>query len=552
MNDAIIIAGVDGAIERFNAAAERMFGWREGQAIGRNLAEFLPSDDGAPMTFVDVFVRSAQPAGAGRTIECEGARRDGSTFPMEASTAAMLFEDRPTLVAVMRDLTERKAVERKIRHAALHDTLTGLPNRLRFRQLVDEQLDRIKAGERAELTVIGLNLDRFRSINDLFGFRFGDNAIREMGARFRAQLGPGDALARLTGDEFGVLLDGPRPSAAIDSLCDALRGCRDHPVRVDDTHAAIGLRIGLVSIDAADAPDDAQTVIQMLETTLAAARVGGEDGFRAYNPAIGRAREDAVRLERDLRQALERDELTLVYQPKIAIDGGRVVGMEALMRWRRRDADGERDVVSPAEFIPVAEETGLIGPMGEWALREACARTREWAVGPFEGLKCAVNLSPRQFRDARLSDKIRAALDATGLAPGNLELEITESGLIDGVDDVVNLMAAVKAHGVTIAIDDFGTGYSSLSYLKRLPIDVLKIDQSFLRGVPSDGDDVSIVRAVIGLAQALDLKLVAEGVETEAQAAFLRDARCDVAQGYLYARPLAADDFAEFLAAARG
>ncbi|MEM6492475.1 MAG: diguanylate cyclase, partial [Pseudomonadota bacterium] len=268
VNDAIVIAAADGAVERFNAAAERMFGWRESETIGRNIAEFIPNDSSAPMTFVDFFVRNAQADSAGALTEIEGRRRDGSPFPMEASIAAMLFEDRPTLVAVVRDLTERKAAEAKIRHAALHDTLTGLPNRLRFRQLVDENLAALRAGRRADFVVVGVNLDRFRSINDLFGFRFGDRAIQAMVARLNGALRADDRLARLTGDEFGVLVGGDATPTAVQDLCADLLKCRDAPVSIDGTDASISLRVALVRISATDAPADAQAVIQRLGTTL--------------------------------------------------------------------------------------------------------------------------------------------------------------------------------------------------------------------------------------------------------------------------------------------
>lgn len=548
--DAIVIVGADGAIERFNRAAEKMFGWRQGETIGRRVELLMTQRDGdIHQGFIDRLV--ARDNGAGEAIghprELLGQRKDGATFPVEITLTQMVFDDRRTFIAVIRDLTERKMAEERLSHLAHHDSLTGLPNRTLLSQILNAYLNELHTGKREPFVVVGVDLDRFKSINDLFGYAFGDKVLTAIADRLRGMIHPDDTLARPSGDEFTIILEREPPEDELQTLCKRILELRSRPVDFDGAEASIGMSLGVVRCSA-DENLDADMVMQRLETTVAVAKESGRNAFRNYSEAIGRRRDEFAKLEFDLRRALDEGGLELLYQPKISIAQNRVVGMEALLRWNRANESGGTDMVSPAYFIPIAEESGLIVRMGAWALEEACRRAKEWAKGAHEDLKVAVNLSPQQFRDAGLSEKVRQALRATELNPKNLELEITESGLVDGVDDVVKLMRELKSVGVTIAIDDFGTGYSSLSYLKRLPIDVLKIDQSFMRGVPADQEDMSIVRAVIGIAKTLDLALVAEGVETPDQVTFLREQDCDVAQGYLYAKPLAADAFGRFLA----
>lgn len=547
--DAIVIVAADGSIERFNRAAEQMFGWRQGELIGRRV-ELLMADDDARehQRHVARAVQGAQGAGAkiGRPRELIGRRKDGTTLPIEVTLTHLNFDDRQIFIGVVRDLTERKLAEERLRHQAHHDPLTGLPNRTLLSQILNARLSEQRGPGGAPFVVIGVDLDRFKSINDLFGFTFGNKALTEIAGRLARVIGPEDLLARPSGDEFVIVLRDEPSDDALQDLCARILNLRSTPVEFDGAEASIGMSVGVVRC-AADEAVDADAVMQRLETTVGVAKESGRNAYRRYSNAIGKRRDEFARLEFDLRRSVDQGGLQLLYQPKVSLTQNRVVGMEALIRWNRVDETGETKVVSPASFIPIAEESGLIVRIGAWALEEACRTARRFATGSHHDLKVAVNLSPQQFRDARLSDKVRAALQGADLPPQNLELEITESGLVDGVDDVVRLMDDLKSLGVTIAIDDFGTGYSSLSYLKKLPIDVLKIDQSFMRGVPADQEDNSIVRAVIGIAQTLELDLVAEGVETPQQVEFLRALNCEVAQGYLYARPLAADAFGAFL-----
>ena len=547
--DAIVIVGADGAIERFNRAAEKMFGWSQGQTIGRKV-DMLMTDEIARdhQSYVDRLI--AQEIGAGAALghprEQLGRRKDGSTFPIEITLTQMNFDERRTFIAVIRDLTERKMAEERLRYLAHHDTLTGLPNRTLINQIINRRIEAQREGRLGAFVVLGVDLDRFKSINDLFGFSFGDKVLTAIADRLRGMVDADDILARPSGDEFIILFDKQPDEEETERLCSRILDLRARPVEFDGAEASIGMSVAVLRCHPGE-DIDADMVLHRLETTVAVAKESGRNAYRRYSDEIGKRKDESAKLEFELRRALDEGGLQLLYQPKVSLSQNRVIGMEALLRWNRVGEDGGANVVSPVQFIPIAEESGLIVRMGAWALEEACRKAKEWAVGRHADLKVAVNLSPQQFRDARLSDKVRGALASTGLEPKNLELEITESGLVDGVDDVVKLMRSLKDVGMTIAIDDFGTGYSSLSYLKRLPIDVLKIDQSFMRGVPADQEDTSIVRAVIGLARTLDLGLVAEGVETADQVSFLHEMACDVAQGYFFAKPLPAEAFGQFL-----
>lgn len=440
-----------------------------------------------------------------------------------------------------RDITQQRLAEEKIRHMAHHDALTQLPNRA----LLHDRLGRAIAQAQRNSTALALlfiDLDHFKTINDSLGHPIGDRLLQEVAARLLGCTRAADTVARIGGDEFVVLLgDLDRPEAArlvAQKVIDALSA----PVALDDHALQITPSIGICTYP--DDGGDVDTLMRNADTAMYHAKQVGRNNFQFFTQAMNDAAQQRLRLERDLRQAVERGEFSLHYQPQVDMRSGGIVGFEALVRWRHP----ERGMVAPSEFIPVAEETGLIEPIGKWVLQEACARGRAWQQTGNPGLLVAINCSAKQFQHEGFVATVARILAESGVPAQQLELEITESILIHHSEEVNARFQELEKMGVRLSIDDFGTGYSSLSYLKRLAIHQLKIDQSFVRDIGSDPDDVAIVNAIIAIAHSLKLNVVAEGVETAEQLAFLRSAGCDTAQGYFFSKPLPAEEFERLLA----
>ena len=445
---------------------------------------------------------------------------------------------------VMLDVTESKALERELAHQAFHDSLTGLPNRALFQDRLGHSLAR-SGREGRYVAALFMDLDNFKVINDSLGHEVGDGLLVEVAGRLGACVRPGDTAARLGGDEFAVLLEniaGTDDAVAVaDRIAEALSepfGLGGRDVYVS---ASIGVALGGGSTEDAPGLDD---LIRRADLAMYGAKKKGKAGHEVFDPSMNAAAHARLGLENDLRRAIERDEFKLFYQPKVRVTPGRggadeVVGVEALIRWEHP----ERGLVSPAEFIPVAEETGLIVPIGRWVLEEACRRAVEWqgAAGNGEPFVMGVNLSARQFADRGLVGDVSRILEETGLPPAALELEITESVVMDDAPTTTSLLGELKDLGVRLSIDDFGTGYSSLSYLQRFPVDYLKVDRSFVGNIGRAGEsseDAVIVGGIVSLARDLGLRVVAEGVETAEQLLRLREMGCDMAQGYYFSRPL--------------
>jgi diguanylate cyclase (GGDEF)-like protein len=431
--------------------------------------------------------------------------------------------------------------EERLSSLAYHDTLTGLPNRLLFHDrlaLAVAQSPRHGKG----LAVLFMDVDRFKVINDSLGHSVGDRLIREVAARLRACVREGDTVARLGGDEFTVLL--PDVGQAVDAakvagkVLDVIRV----PFDIDGREIFVTSSMGISLYP--DDGRDAETLVKNADAAMYRAKEQGRDRYLLYTPALNATALERLALESSLRKALPNDELLLHYQPIVDVATRRVHGVEALLRWNHP----ELGLVPPADFIPLAEVTGLILAMGPWVLRTACAQARAWQeLHP--GLRVAVNLSARQFQEPGLVGHVTDALADTGLDPRLLQLEITESSAMQNAQAAIQTLRELKALGVGLSIDDFGTGYSSLSYLRRFPIDTLKIDQSFIRDIGADPDDAAIASAIIALARTLKLSVVAEGVETAEQLAFVARHGCDQTQGYLFSRPLSAQRCADLLAA---
>ncbi len=459
---------------------------------------------------------------------------------LEREVEARTRELRLANAKLRRDLDERRQVEHNIRHLAHHDALTGLPNRALFRDRLTHamaQADRY----RQILAVMFLDLDRFKAINDTLGHDVGDQLLRIAAERLRTCVRDCDTVARLGGDEFTVIVEdlGSVQDAAVvaQKIIDGLA----QPFHLLGHEVFITASIG-ITIYPTDG-ENVETLLRNADSAMYRAKEHGRNNFQFYVADMNTRARERLMLESALRRALEREEFTLYYQPRVDLFSGKVIGAEALLRWRHP----EMGQVPPAEFIPILEETGLIIPVGEWVLHTACAQARAWQDAALGPVRVAVNLSVRQFLQRDLVDRVRRALERVNLDAGALELEITEDLLLE--QNQANLVAleGLKALGVHIAIDDFGTGYSSLSYLKRLPIDTLKIDQSFIRDIERDADGKAIASAIIAMATSLRLTVIAEGVETEQQLGFLRAHGCDEIQGFSFSQPLTAAEFESLL-----
>jgi diguanylate cyclase (GGDEF)-like protein len=432
--------------------------------------------------------------------------------------------------------------EARLQYLGNYDSLTGLANRDLLRDRASQAITHARRVERS-VGLLVLNLDRFKLVNESFSHAAGDALLRLVGERLAAAVRDGDTVARLGADTYAVLAT---DLARADDLLAVARKIQEAmlaPFALEERDLHLSMSIG-ASTHPRDG-EDFDTLLRNADAAMHRVKSEGRNGLQFYTASMTRQATDRVELENDLRRALGRKELEVHYQPQVVLADGRIVGVEALTRWHHQ----RRGWVPPGEFIPVAEDSELIQPLGEFALAESCRQSRIWSGAGFGPLRLAVNVSARQFRDPRFVEAVERALLASGLEPGNLELELTESVLVEKRDHTIRVLTRLKELGVQIAVDDFGTGYSSLSYLSRLPIDCLKIDRSFVSRTQEHGQDAAITQAVISLAHSLGLRVIAEGVETAEQLEFLRRHRCDQAQGFLFSRAVKADAMARLLAA---
>jgi diguanylate cyclase (GGDEF)-like protein len=486
-------------------------------------------------------IRQQVDAGKQWSGELQFQRKNGESFPVGASVSSVhdLYGALGHYFLVFSDITERKDAERQIYRLAYYDPLTGLPNRTLFYSLLEQALTEAHRN-RTHGAVLFLDLNRFKNINDSFGHTPADAILREVGRRLSTTLRSQDVVSRLGGDEFVVALPDISRREHAGHVAQKLLAALAEPFFVEQHEVLLSASIG-VSIFPEDGRDT-ETLLKNADVAMYRAKKLGSSTHVFYSQEMNLRSLDRLKLEGNLRRAVERGELCLHYQPQLDLASGRITGAEALLRWFHP----EQGLISPAQFIPVAEETGLIIPIGEWVIDAACRQIRAWIDQGLPPVRVAVNLSTRQF-SATLPRTVLAIIARHGIPTDSLELEITESMLMHNADSVVAMMREFGDAGILMALDDFGTGYSSLSYLKRFPIDNLKIDQSFVRGIPTDPDDSAIARAIISMAKNLRLSVIAEGVETLAQMEFLRDAGCDEIQGYYFSRPIPADEFAALL-----
>jgi diguanylate cyclase (GGDEF)-like protein/PAS domain S-box-containing protein len=437
------------------------------------------------------------------------------------------------LIFQIQDITDRKRAEERLLHDAFHDALTGLPNRALFMDHLRLAVDRTKRRQARQFAVLFLDLDRFKVVNDSLGHMVGDQLLIGIARRLEKSLRPGDSVARLGGDEFTVLLEDISDVSEATAVAERLQKELSRPFNLGGHEVFTTVSIGIApSTIGYDRPEN---FLRDADTAMYCAKTLGKARHEVFDKNMHARAMNQLQLETDLRRALEREEFFIHYQPIVSLETGRIVSFEALVRWQHP----ERGIIPPSKFIPVAEETGLIVPLGGWVLRESCRQMREWQMlhptNPL--LSISVNLSGKQFAQPDLIDQIKQALKETGLAPSSLKLEITESVVMENIETATEMLKQLRALGVELSIDDFGTGYSSLSYLHRFPIDTLKIDRSFVTQMSDNNENTEIVRTIIMLARNLDMNVVAEGVETEPQLAQLMTLGCQCAQGYLFSKP---------------
>ena len=537
--DGVLWVDDTGQILMANPSMEALTGYRPTELVGQNVGIFLPEHLRARHTqsMRDYF--TAPHSRAMGLMDLKLARRDGQMLPVDISLGHWDDEGARYAIAYVRDLTERKRFEESLRHQATHDELTGLPNRWLFHLQLNQSLARAaRSGRR--VAVLLLDLDYFKTVNDSFGHAMGDALLVQVGARIRGALRENDLLARLGGDEFAVLVTDLDELDEVVSVATKLLMSLQASYRLQDQDVYSGASLGLAFY-----PDDArdsETLLRYADMAMYQAKQAGRGAYAFYSPELDRRVHEDMRLHTHLKDAIALGAMSLHYQPQVDVQTGLIVGAEALLRWH----DPELGHVSPARFIPVAEATGLILPLSDWVLETACLQIAAWERAGTP-IRVAVNVSAQQFRQRNLPEKVHAALARTGALSQWLDIEITESAAMTQPEHAREQLDALVALGCRVALDDFGTGYSSLGYLKALPVSKLKIDKSFMQGIPGDSNDVSISRAIIALAHSLGLTLVAEGVETDAQLAFLRQNGCEVYQGWLFAKAMAAEDLTERL-----
>jgi diguanylate cyclase (GGDEF)-like protein/PAS domain S-box-containing protein len=534
IGDAVICTNVEDRITFLNAGAEALTGWSCDEAMNQPMSEvFRLLDAQCRQAASTAMIKTRKGASVHLPLHCKLSRRDEMEIAIEASLAPIHDRDgQPTgRVVIFRDVSTARATALQIMHAAQHDFLTGLPNRALLIDRIDQA---IVFAERhtKQVAVLFLDLDGFKHINDSLGHPVGDKLLQSVAKRLLEGGRASDTVSRQGGDEFVVLLTGLSQSEGAAIAARRILDAVSEVHRIDQHELHITTSIG-VSVYPDDGTD-AETLIKNADTALYQAKDQGRRGYQYFKPVMNERAVERQSVEAQLRRALERNELSLHYQPKIDFGTSRIVGVEALLRW----TNATRGSIPPAQFIPVAEACGLILPIGNWVMRRACEQAQAWASAGLPRTTIAVNVSAMEFWNHDFLDGLFAILEETGLAPDLLELELTESVLMKHLDATRVVLRTLRERGVQVAIDDFGTGYSSLSYLQELPIDALKIDQSFIAQITTPEDDACIVNAVIGMGRSLHLRVIAEGVETAAQLSFLRAHQCDEAQGYYFSRPV--------------
>lgn len=530
----------EGRLLFVNAAQAEALGRTQAELVGRDVGELFGPERGTLSRELDKEVFARGEALPGFEEVAQGA--DGSRIEL-FTTKAPLRDAQGDVVAVLStsiDITERKRTEERLLHLAQHDPLTALPNRI---YLGDRLRERCGRGRRVEdgFALHFLNLDRFKAVNDALGHAMGDRLLVQVAKRLRAALRDGDVVARLGGDEFAVIQENVSGAGDAGHLAGRLLSVFEKPFRIGHKSVSVGASLGVTLFPADSAGAD--ELLRNADLAMYRAKRSGGGRFSFFDPEMDAAAHQAMVLEAELRRALSRQEFELVWQPQVSLKTGRISGAEALLRWRH----AEKGIIAPATFLHLAEETGLIAPITEWALAAACAQGVVWSKRRPGGLRISANLSPSLFATRNVRDMVLDALAVTGLPPELLDLEITERVLVDKVDTVASTLRSLREIGVNFSIDDFGTGYSSLAHAKTFPVQRLKVDQSFIAHLDVSRDDAAIVGAIISLAHGLGMEAVAEGVETAEQVMALRRLACDEVQGYFVREPITAAELTAML-----
>jgi diguanylate cyclase (GGDEF)-like protein/PAS domain S-box-containing protein len=544
IGDAVACTDISGNITFLNLVAEKMTGWSHKEAEGRPMADVLE--------ILDATSRKANT----NPMELDGeekqtmhlrsnnilVRQDGVEIPIEDSVAPIHDREGQATgaVIVFRDVSAARAMTLQLAHSAEHDVLTGLPNRALLNDRINQAII-LASRHMKKVAVLFLDLDGFKHINDSLGHLTGDKLLQSITKRLRDCVRASDTVSRQGGDEFVVLLSemehsedaGVTARRLLQTVADT------HFINQQDLHVTTSIGVSVYPDDGLDA----ETLLKNADTAMYQSKENGRQSFQFFKSSMNERAVERQSIEEGLRRALERNEFTLQYQPKVNLKTNEITGAEALLRW---NPDG-RGPVSPAKFIPVAEDCGLILPIGKWVLREACTQARAWVDARLPPIAMAVNISAMEFRHEQFLEGVFEILKETDLDPKLLELELTESVLMKRVEATGSILEALRAKGVRVAVDDFGTGYSSLSYLRKFPIDALKIDQSFVRQITTSPGETSIVTAIISMGRSLGLRVIAEGVETREEVAFLQAQKCEEAQGYHFSRPLPPGQFVKLL-----
>ncbi|MCB8816514.1 sensor domain-containing protein [Desulfosporosinus shakirovi] len=539
IGDAVITTDVQAKIEYFNPVAEALTGWSNKEAIGLSLEKVFKIINEETGESVESPVTRSLREGRVVSIADQIVLKNklGNTVSIEDSAAPIRDRDDTIIGAVLvfRDVSYKRNHMKELAHQAQHDALTGLPNRFLFNEHLKQALARARRKE-GKVAVMFLDLDRFKLINDTMGHNLGDQLLKSVAERIHQTLREGDTVARQGGDEFLVLLPEIKDEMEAKAVSERILGVFSKPIILEDNEIYMSASIGISLY-----PDDSldrETLVKQADTAMYYAKERGRNNCQFFTPGLNIKANQRLSTENSLRKALIRGEFVLHYQPQVNLDTGHIVGLEALLRWN----SVELGLVSPAAFIPVAEETGLIIPIGEWVLRTACAQNKTWQDQGFIPLRIAVNISARQFQDPGFIKLVKQVLQDTKLDSQWLELEITERIAMEKGEITLEILNAFKELGVRISIDDFGTGFSSLNYLSRMPIDTLKIDQTFIQDISSGDNGKEVVTAIIQLAKNLQLNVIAEGVETNNQCSFLKDKLCDEMQGYLFSKAVPSEE----------
>ncbi|HET7201390.1 MAG TPA: EAL domain-containing protein, partial [Burkholderiales bacterium] len=540
-----MIVLIDRATMRFvdvNETACRLLGYSRAELLQKGPQDVLPvSREDLARSYDELIARpGGEPDASLGGMKSHYLSKDGSPLPFESTRHVLRSGDSYIIAAISRDIRARLAIEEKVAYLAQFDALTGLPNRNLFQDRLAQAMALASRND-WPMAVLFIDLDRFKLVNDTQGHGAGDKLLKEAAERLRSCIRSSDTVGRLGGDEVAAILSELGKPADAGRVAQKIVELFRRPFDLEGKETYVSASIG-VTLYPADS-DNAEALVMNADTAMYRAKEQGRNNYQYFTRDMNERARQRVQLEVALRGALEREEFRLFYQPKAHLVTGKICGFEALLRWQHP----EKGMVLPGEFIPVLEETGLIVQVGEWVLRTACAQIKAWQKAGLKVPPIAVNLSARQFEQKNLKDAVHDILSEAKVDPALIEFEITESLLMHDPEGAARMLHSLKESGVRLSMDDFGTGYSSLGYLKRFPIDTLKIDRTFVRDISTDADDATLTRAIIHLAQDLRLKVVAEGVETEAQLAFLRSNGCDEMQGYLFAKPTSTEECAQML-----